>query len=78
MDKVNKNILSPFVIERDDEYEICEVSIEQKDGWKAIPILIDSGASDSVVPPGLFPQKFWKLTHPKQVCNTLLRADTKL
>ena len=35
---------------------MCEVSVEHKDGWKAISILIDSGASDSVAPPGLFPQ----------------------
>ena len=29
--------------------------MEQKDGWKAISILIDSGASDSVAPAGTFP-----------------------
>ena len=30
-------------------------SFESKNGWKAISILIDSGASDSVAPPGTFP-----------------------
>ena len=35
---------------------MCEVSVEHKDGWKAISILIDSGASDSVAPPGMFPE----------------------
>ena len=35
---------------------MCEISVEQKDGWKAISILIDSGASDSVAPPGMFPK----------------------
>ena len=34
---------------------MCDVSIEHKEGWKAISILIDSGASDSVAPPGMFP-----------------------
>ena len=35
--------------------EMCQFSTEYKDGWKAISILIDSGASDSVAPPGMFP-----------------------
>ena len=35
--------------------ELCLISVEHKDGWKAISILIDSGASDSVAPPGTFP-----------------------
>ena len=43
------------MFEGDNEYEMCEVSVEHKEGWKAISILIDSGASDSVAPPGLFP-----------------------
>ena len=55
LDKENDKMLSPFVFERDDEFDMCEVSVEHKDGWKAISILIDSGASDSVAPPGLFP-----------------------
>ena len=54
LNECNDVILSPFVVE--DDYEMCEVSIEHKDGWKAISILIDSGASDSVAPPGMFPQ----------------------
>ena len=32
------------------------MSMEYKEGWKAISILIDSGASDNVCPPGLFPE----------------------
>ena len=48
--------LCPFVFEGDNEYEMCDVSIEHKEGWKAISILIDSGASDSVAPPGTFPE----------------------
>ena len=35
--------------------ESC-MSMEYKEGWIAISILIDSGASDSVCPPGLFPE----------------------
>ena len=54
LDEINDQILSPFVFE--DDYEMCEVSVEHKEGWKAISILIDSGASDSVAPPGMFPK----------------------
>ena len=54
MNEINDEILSPFVVE--DDYEVCEVSIEHKEGWKAISILIDSGASDAVAPPWTFPQ----------------------
>ena len=54
LNEANDTMLSPFVVE--DDYEVCEVSIEHKEGWKAISILIDSGASDSVAPPGTFPQ----------------------
>ena len=54
LDESNDMLLSPFVVE--DDYEMCEVSIEHKEGWKAISILIDSGASDSVAPPGMFPK----------------------
>ena len=35
LNKENEQILSPFVFEGD-EYDMCEVSMEQKDGWKAI------------------------------------------
>ena len=56
LNKENDNTLSPFVFEKEDEYDMCEVSVEHKDGWKAISILIDSGASDSVAPPGMFPK----------------------
>ena len=52
----NMSFMCPFVFEGEDEHEMCEVSVEHKDGWKAISILIDSGASDSVAPPGMFPQ----------------------
>ena len=37
------------------KFESC-MSMEHKEGWVAISILIDSGASDSVCPPGLFPE----------------------
>ena len=55
LDRESDSCLGPFVFEGDNEYEMCEVSVEHKEGWKAISILIDSGASDSVAPPGLFP-----------------------
>ena len=56
LDEANDSILMPFVVStKDDDLELCHVSVEQKDGWKAISILIDSGASDSVAPPGTFP-----------------------
>ena len=56
LNKFNEPILSPFVVStRDDELELCPISVEHKEGWKAISILIDSGASDSVAPPGTFP-----------------------
>ena len=48
--------MSPFVFEGENEYEMYEFSVEHKDGWKAISILTDSGASDSAAPPGMFPQ----------------------
>ena len=54
LDIENENFLSPFVFEGENEYDMCEVSVEHKEGWKAISILIDSGASDSVAPPGCF------------------------
>ena len=73
LDKENDRTLSPFVFERDDEYDMCEVSMEQKDGWKAISILIDSGARDSVAPPGLFPQ-IKVLETPKQHRKMLLET----
>ena len=43
------------MFEGENEHDLCDVSIEHKEGWKAISILIDSGASDSVAPPGMFP-----------------------
>ena len=56
LNKFNEPILSPFVVStKDDELELCPISVEHKEGWKAISILIDSGASDSVAPPGTFP-----------------------
>ena len=50
-------MLSPFVVSTsdDDDDDLCPISVEQKDGWKTISVLIDSGASDSVAPPGTFP-----------------------
>ena len=56
LDEENEMALNPFVFESENEYDMCEVSIEHKEGWKAISILIDSGTSDSVAPPGLFPK----------------------
>ena len=41
--------------EKYENFESC-MSMEYKEGWKAISILIDSGASDNVCPPGLFPE----------------------
>ena len=48
------NMLCPFLIEDEEEIKLCNISSTQKEGYKAISILIDSGASDSVAPPGLF------------------------
>ena len=56
MKQKDESLLCPFVFEGEDEHEVCEVSVEHKDGWKAISTLIDSGASDSVAPPGMFPE----------------------
>lgn len=42
------------LIEDEDEVKLCNISLTQQQGYKAISILIDSGASDSVAPPGLF------------------------
>ena len=44
------------MFEGENEHEMCEVSVEHKEGRKAVSILIDSGGSDSVAPPGMFPQ----------------------
>ena len=60
IDETNfENQLNVFMTEEHDEdlskYESC-MSMEYKEGWVAISILIDSGASDSVCPPGLFPE----------------------
>ena len=56
LNEASESILSPFVVStKDDDLELCPISVEHKDGWKAISILIDSGASDPVAPPGTFP-----------------------
>lgn len=36
--------------------KVYEISMEYQEGYKARTILIDSGASDSVAPPGLYPE----------------------
>ena len=35
---------------------VNEISVVEKEGWIAVSILIDSGASDSVAPPGMSPK----------------------
>ena len=56
LDEANESILLPFVVPtKEDDIELCPISVKHKDGWKATSILIDSGASDSVAPPGTFP-----------------------
>ena len=50
----DENLLSPFYVEEDGESQLYEFSSTYQNGYKAISILIDSGASDSVAPPGLF------------------------
>ena len=37
------------------KFDVCNISTEYKEGWKAVSILIDSGASDSVAPKSFFP-----------------------
>ena len=56
MDESNDQILSPFFYEDELETELCKFSTEYQGGGKAISTLIDSGASDSVAPPGMFPE----------------------
>ena len=48
------NCLLSLNIENDNE--LCAFTEEYQDGFKAISILIDSGASDSVAPPETFPE----------------------
>ena len=50
----DENLLSPFYVEEDGESQLYEISSTYQQGYKAISILIDSGASDSVAPPGYF------------------------
>ena len=52
LDECNMN---SFFYEDEIEINMANLSTEYKDGWKAISILIDSGASDSVAPKGYFP-----------------------
>ena len=74
----NETFLCPFVFEGDNEYEMCEVSVEHKDGWKAISILIDSGASNSIAPPGMFPEvKVLEKMPPELVYNIQQQEVTK-
>ena len=47
--------LSPFYVASEQEMTVNEISVEKKDGGIAVSILIVSGASDSVAPPGMFP-----------------------
>ena len=47
-------MLSPFYVEDDGESQLYQFSSSYQQGYKAISILIDSGASDSVAPPGFF------------------------
>ena len=60
LNKMNNNIkddeslLSPFYVEDDGESQLYQFSSSYQQGYKAISLLIDSGASDSVAPPGLF------------------------
>ena len=56
LDASNDRILSPFIVAMNDDDDLCPISVDHKEGWKAISILIDSGASDSVAPPGTFPE----------------------
>ena len=34
---------------------MCEVSPEKQEGWIPLSIMVDSGAGESVAPPGMFP-----------------------
>ena len=44
-----------YMMKNEAELDVCNVSTEYKEGWRAISILIDSGASDSVAPKSFFP-----------------------
>ena len=48
-----KDVLFPCLIENDND--ICVFTNDYQNGYKAISILIDSGASDSVAPLDTFP-----------------------
>ena len=49
------HVLKSFYVEENGECKLYEISTNYKNGYKAISILIDSGASDSVAPNGFFP-----------------------
>ena len=53
--KHNDEQLNIFYYEDESEFDVCNVSTEYRDGWQAVSILIDSGASDSVAPKSFFP-----------------------
>ena len=46
--------LNSFTFE-DDEGNMCEISLQKQNGWVPLSIMVDSGAGESVSPPGMFP-----------------------
>ena len=53
--KENESIsINSFTFE-DDDGNMCEVSLEKQEGWMPLSIMVDSGAGESVAPPGMFP-----------------------
>ena len=36
--------------------DLCGISVVQRDGWRKVAIMVDSGASDSVTNSGMFPE----------------------
>lgn len=55
LDECNERFLRPLV--KGSPFDLCEISLEHKDGWKAISILIDCGASDSGALDGHAPRR---------------------
>ena len=53
LDDCIERFLHPLV--KESPCGMSEVPLEHNNGWKAISIRIDSGASDAVAPAGTFP-----------------------
>ena len=53
-DKIDEQMIACLSLDELNEEQMC-YSFESQTGWIAVSTLVDSGASDSVAPPGTFP-----------------------